>query len=313
MFQFPPQYEHYVYPLTTFTERCILFLAKFSVLRTILLKLFTFEIAPKTSVFAQTIGMENSRNPSAERKTCLYPMVIDEKMTSLIARSCKQQQVSMHGALKTATAFAMSEIILQAAAEKGLAAGELNDGCITSAAVLDRHRTDFSYVTSQLFNIPHTINVNKYAPAVAAANDEQAADFWTLAKDMMRDLNASRDQGKRNWLVMHYLNIGHARRYYRGNRRQAYLMSISNVGNCNYLNRDAAAAGLKITAQFSGTGEHNADPVINTTVTSFNNKIYWAAVYFPNVTSKEFAVRLLQRSIAVLLDNCRKTVVETTD
>ena len=87
-------------------------------------------------------------------------------------------------------------------------------------------------------------------------------------------------------------------------------MGVSNLGDCNFLNRDASAAEtrMRITAVFFATGEHNAGPVLNNTVTSLNNKIYWAAVYFPHVTTRQFAARFLHRSIDVLTNSCTRVL-----
>ena len=89
------------------------------------------------------------------------------------------------------------------------------------------------------------------------------------------------------------------------NARFPSVLELGYMGNCNYLNRERTA-GVKVTAHFSSPALHHAGPVFYNSMTALNDKLCWSVAYFPNVTTKEPAVRYLHRSVEILLENCSK-------
>lgn len=297
----PQDYEDIIYPKLTLFEKGLYVATQYAPVRRILSK-FILYTESKPSGFLRCIGWESERDPSAARKTCLYPMVIDEAHTAMILKACKLHGVTVHCALKTAIACALSSMILEAAHKKGIDESGL-DGRVFTPASLDSKREHASFVSCQVFLLPQDVNVVEHG---------RNPNFWKLAADVKANIVTSQDYHKRRWLLgVGALKGSYVKLLADGELRLATLAGLSNMGNCNFINRGASTA-VKVMANFSTAGEHNSCQPMNNTVVTFNKKIFWSINYFPNATTREFAVEFGHRARDIVIEHSKRATSDTS-
>ena len=291
--QMPLTLTDYAWQKATLMQKFNFYIAKVPFLKRRILKSIG-----TNNLYIKCAGLESDRNPDAERKTSIYPVIIDKPDFAKIRQACKAKQVSVYSAIQTAASQAICEMIVQEASKRRIPVDELTDTSVMCAATVNRDdvtsRDDRSYISPTAYVISHVIDVQAYS------ND--SATFWQRAQAAHRNIRRNVDVRTMRSVTSVSAILGRLDRVF--STRASYPIELTNLGNCNYLNRERAA-GVKVTAHFSSPALHHAGPVFANSTTAVNDRLCWSVAYFSNVTTKEPAVRYLHRSVEILLENCQ--------
>ena len=287
----------YAWRKATLMQKVYFFTAKIPLLKQWILQQICTDYSAE-NLYVKYAGLESDRNPEAERKTSLYPVIIDKPNFAKIRQACKAKQVSVYSAIQTAASQAICEMIVQEASKRRIPVEELTKTSVMCAATANRDdvtpRDHRSYISPTAYVIPHVIAVQAYS--------NSSATFWQRAQAAHRNIRRNVDARQMVGVTSVSVVLGRLNRVF--STRASYPIELTNLGNCNYLNRERAA-GVKVTAHFSSPALHHAGPVFANSTTAVNDRLCWSVAYFSNVTTKEPAVRYLHRSVEILLENCQ--------
>ena len=292
----PPTLDDHIWRKASLLTKLYLLILKIPFLRRGLARK-VYEDFSQENLYVKCVGLESDRNPDAERKTSIYPVIIDKPDFAKIRQACKAKQVSVYSAIQTAASQAICEMIVQEAIKRRIPVEELTKVFVAAAAAVNRDdiiRNNKSFVCTMVYLIPHMIDVT-------ASCDSDT--FWQRAQVAHANIRSNMAACQLDLLYLLAITQGCVKPLF--NTRLPTLIEVTNLGNCNYLNRERAA-GLKITAHFSSAAEHRAGPIFTNSTTAIDDKLCWSVGYFHNVTTKETAVRYLHRSVEILLENCKK-------
>ena len=290
----PPTVDDHLWRKATLLTKLYLLMSKIPFLRQKLVRKI-YDDLRQENLYVKCSGLESDRNPDAERKTSIYPVIIDKPDFAKIRQACKAKQVSVYSAIQTAASQAICEMIVQEASKRRIPIVKLKQP-VAAAATVNRDdvmRNNQSFLGTFSYLIPHSIDVT-------ASCDSDT--FWQRAQAAHNNIRTNMAASQLDLLYLLAVTQGCVKTLF--NTRQPTLIEVTNLGNCNYLNRERAA-GLKITAHFSSAAEHRAGPIFTNSTTAIDDKLCWSVGYFHNVTTKETAVRYLHRSVEILLESCQ--------
>ena len=249
--------------------------------------------------FIQCLGEEKDSHPDVTPATCVYPVSLSRDDTTLILRACKRQKVTVQSGIQAAACIAISELIQEGAATRGILNEDIGTGTVGCPAVLRGHmdekwRQHTSYVISLYYEVLDNIAIADWA---------DADRFWERADHVMKLLRSGHDAGLKMTLFQDTLMLNQIHKF---PKERDQVLNFTNLGNCNYINLGAKA--VRISGHFRAVGEHKTGPVLANCITTLDGRMFWGAVYYPHVTSRHTASRYLNRSIEILLENCRKTM-----
>ena len=115
------------------------------------------------NLYIKCAGLESDRNPDAERKTSIYPVIIDKPDFAKIRQACKAKQVSVYSAIQTAASQAICEMIVEEAIKRRIPVEELTQTSVRAIAAVHRDdviRNNESFLCTLSYLIPHTIDVS---------------------------------------------------------------------------------------------------------------------------------------------------------
>ena len=230
---------------------------------------------------------EQIENPT----TCVYPMVIESDELSMILNACKRHGVTMQSVIQAASTISICELIVKAARERGIADADIADSNVVCAVAMKQHlpaKSDISYVAAMIYPLVQDINVPEFA---------REEKFWEFAQQVKQKLHTNSEFNMKLFVFFQSLFSGHAKAL---PKTRSNLLSFTNLGNCNYLNRDHSS-GVKVTAHYSASGEHVGGPVFANCITTLDNKMFWGAVYYTNVSTRELAAEYVKRAIGLVL------------
>ena len=261
------------------------------------LKLIISMILKHKNPYVQCLGEEKDSHPDVTPATCVYPVSLSRDDTTLILRACKRQKVTVQSGIQAAACIAISELIQEGAERSGILNEDIGTGSVGCTTALRGHmdqkwRQHTSYVISLFYGVLDNIAIADWA---------DADRFWERADHVMKILRSGHDAGLKMTLFAQTLMVN---RIHKFPKARGQLLGFTNLGNCNYINSDAKT--VRICGHFSASGEHKMGPVFANCITTLDGRMFWGAVYFPHVTSRHTASRYLNRSVDILLENCRK-------
>ena len=290
----PPTLDDHIWRKATLLTKLYLLILKIPFLRRGLARK-VYEDFSQENMYVKCAGLESDRNPDVERKTSIYPVIIDKPDFAKIRQACKAKQVSVYSAIQTAASQAICEMIVQEAMKRRIPVDELTKTSVAAAAAVHRDdviRHNESFLCTMVYLIPHMIDV------VASCDSDT---FWQRAQAAHANIRSNMAACQLQFMYLLAKTKGCVEPIFTS--RFPTLLDLTNLGNCNYLSRERAA-GLKITAHFSSAAEHRAGPIFTNSTTAIDDKLCWSVGYFHNVTTKETAVRYLHRSVEILVENC---------
>ena len=292
----PPTVDDHLWRKAALLTKLYLLMLKIPFLRRSLVRK-VYEDLSQENIYVKCAGLESDRNPDAEQKTSLYPVIIDKPDFAKIRQTCKAKQVSVYSAIQTAASQAICEMIVQEAMKRRIPIEELAKTSVVAAAAVHRDdviRNNQSLICTLGYLIRHTIDVTD-----ACDSDT----FWQRAQAAHTNVRSNMAAGQLDFLDLIAIAQGCVKSLFHS--RLPTLIELANLGNCNYLNRERSA-GVKVTAHFSSSAQHRSGAIFCNSITTIDDKLCWSVAYFPNVTTKEPAVRYLHRSVEILLENCKK-------
>ena len=155
-----------------------------------------------------------------------------------------------------------------------------------------------------LIEVTNLGNCNYLIPQMIDVSASCDSDtFWQRAQAAHTNVRSNMAAGQLDFLDLIAIAQGCVKSLFHS--RLPTLIELANLGNCNYLNRERSA-GVKVTAHFSSSAQHRSGAIFCNSITTIDDRLCWSVAYFPNVTTKEPAVRYLHRSVEILLENCQK-------
>ena len=258
----------------------------------------------KKDVFSETVGHVTNHDSETYRETRIYPFELSATDTRSIIAACKYRKVSVQAAIQAAASKAMSEIVLNAAKQKGIAVESLRAGDMTTSASLLKHLKYYGAecLENQIGNF--TFNIKDKVDIVQNAQGE----FWDLVQRNHDYLRGNVYRGLKaanvNDILAVYL---FQERFDLAHKYARNLLQFTNYGNVNYLN-DQYNDLLKITGSYSGIGIHHIGPTFSNFITSVNGRMFWGVLYVPMVTNLDMVKRYSQRCAHILVENCSNVI-----
>ena len=154
----PPTLDDHVWRKASLLSKLYLVILKIPFLR----RRLSRQVYSQKNLYVKCAGLESDRNPDAERKTSIYPVIIDKPDFAKIRQACKAKQVSVYSAIQTAASQAICEMIVQEAIKRRIPVEELTKTSVAAAAAVHRDdviRDNESFLCTLSYLIPHTIDV----------------------------------------------------------------------------------------------------------------------------------------------------------
>lgn len=234
-----------------------------------------------TGIFPPT----SLQDPSALKKTCILPKHLPKEAITQLAKNCKENKCTVHGAFIAATSIAMSTM---------LQSGKLR---IPMAIPLS-----FNVNVRQECNPPVSndelgcLSLDCEFKIAVPVIDEAKEAFWKFAKKCTLDLQQAIAKGKHHSTLklLHTLNIDFPRKMYKlsKNKKTAgrldALINISNLGRHKFRSEVGTDTFECSGVHFAGAG-HNFGPVFGNNIVTVNGDLCWSIVYYSNVVSQDVA------------------------
>ena len=245
-----------------------------------------------------------AKNEDSEQISASYmiPTELNEQDTKLVITGSKKMGVSVHCSIQAASVIAFHDLLKERCdKEDGTTLKPLDKidwNCIGVLKAPPKN-TQESPIALKYYMISDAVDFRKYT--------NESHRFEDLAKDTMKYIAKHKDKaallrGGMYLMDKYYPEISPQFRNFRFSH-----LDLSNMGNCNYLNRDAST-GLKITGAYLGDEGATIGAFLDHFIITMNNKIHWALLYFPPVTKRDFAEEYMKRTLEILLDGCKRAL-----
>ncbi|XP_077998982.1 uncharacterized protein LOC144451937 [Glandiceps talaboti] len=268
-------------------------------------KLVTFAlkemVKSSENVYMKHHPAEMVKNEDVAHESRILPVVIPEPLTTEFIKRCKENGITVHGALTAAFSIAMVQLTF----------GE-------------SVRSKKSIAT--LFQI----NMRRYLPSnpgddnmgVFFGNMEMPVkvpvvktpdDFWKLAKTCYQQVHRLLerevmemskifkylidDLGVNIFKLM--LNAGQKS----GHGRMRPLFSISNMGRCDFVTRENGRT-FELIGTYMSVYAASLGPIFVNNIFTFRKCIYWSIVYYTQITSKETVQQYADLAMKILTNAC---------
>ena len=246
-----------------------------------------------TGIFPPT----SLQDPSAVKKTCILPRHLPKETTTQLARQCKQNKCTVHGAFIAATTIAVSTMLQNGKLRMPMAiplSFKVNVRRESKPQVSDDELGCFSLDCD--FMIP--------VPVV----DVFEESFWKFARNCTYELQNIIGKGKHfsTLKLIHAFHLDLPGQMFKlsKNKKSAgrldTLISISsNLCQHKFGGVDETSAFECNGVYFAGSG-HNFGPVFGNNIVTINEEMWWSVVYYSNVVTEVTACQFADLVFKIL-------------
>lgn len=230
-----------------------------------------------TGIFPPT----SLQDPSAVKKTCILPRHLPKETTTQLARQCKENKCTVHGAFIAATTIAVSTMLQNGKLQMPMTiplSFKVNIRRECKPQVSENELGCFSLDCD--FAIP--------VPVV----DVLQESFWKFARNCTYELQKGIGKGKHfstlKLIDTFHLDLPGQMYKLSKNKKSAgrldTLISISNLCQHKFVGEDETKAFECNGVYFAGSG-HNFGPVFGNNIITINEEMWWSVVYYSNVVT----------------------------
>lgn len=224
-------------------------------------------------------------DPSTLKKTCILPRNLPNEAISQLAKNCKENRCTVHGAFIAATSIAMATMLQN---------GELR---IPMTIPLS-----FNVNVRQECNPPLTsddlgcFSLDCELKMAVPLLQEVREDFWKFAQKCTKQVRQAVAEGRHHSSLkqLHTLNIDLARKRYKASKnkktagRLDSLFNVSNLGRHTF-GKEVDTNAYKCSGLYFAGAGHNFGPVFGNNIVTVNGELSWSIVYYSNVVTQDVA------------------------
>ena len=225
------------------------------------------------------------QDPSTVKKTCILSRNLPKEAISRLAKNCKENKCTVHGAFIAATSIAMATM--------------LQNGKIRMPMTIP---LSFNVNIRQECNPPLTsdelgcYSLDCEFKIPVPVRDETQEGFWNFAKKCTENLCQVVAKGKHHSILksLNTLDIDFARKMYKVSKnkktagRLDSLVNISNLGRHKF-GSEVERKVYECSGVYFAAAGHNFGPVFGNNIVTINGNLLWSIVYYSNVVSQEVA------------------------
>lgn len=234
-----------------------------------------------TGVFPPT----SLHDPSIMKKTCILPRNLPKETISQLAKNCKENKCSVHGAFIAATSIAMATMLQNGKLKMPMSIP-------SSFNINVRQECNPPVANDKLGCLSLDCELKIPVPVLS----ETQESFWYFAKQCTQVLQQAVAKGKHHSTLklLHTLDIDFARKMYKVSKnkktagRVDSLFTISNLGRHKFRSEVETRAFACSRVYFAGAG-HNFGPVFGNNIVTVNGELSWSVVYYSNVVTPDVA------------------------
>lgn len=234
-----------------------------------------------TGIFPPT-GLQD---PNTLKKTCILPRHLPKEAISQLARNCKENKCTVHGAFIAATSIAMSTMLQN---------GKIGIPMTIplSFNINTRQECTPSVSSDELGCLSLDCELKIPVPVI----NESKEAFWNFAKKCTQDLQEAVAKGKHHSTLklLHSLNIDLPRKMYKVSKQKKTagrldtLIKISNLARHKFRS-DVEPRAYECSEVYFAGAEHNFGPVFGNNIVTVNGNLCWSIVYYSNVVTQDIA------------------------
>lgn len=235
--------------------------------------------------FTAVIPPTSLRDPSTLKKTCILPRNLPKESISQLAKNCKENKCTVHGAFVAATSIAMATMLQN---------GELRIPMTIPMS--------FNVNVRQECNPPLTsddlscLSLDCQLKMPVSLLKDLREDFWKFAQKCTKQVKHAVAQGRHHssLKLIHTLNVDLARKFYKASKnkktagRLDSLFNISNLGRHTF-GKEVDTNAYECSGIYFASAGHNFGPVFGNNVVTVNGQLSWSIVYYSNVVTQDVA------------------------
>lgn len=235
--------------------------------------------------FTAVIPPISLRDPSTLKKTCILPRNLPNEAISQLAKNCKENKCTVHGAFIAATSIAMATMLQN---------GELRIPVTIplSFNVNVRQECNPPLTNDDLGCFSLDCKLKMPIPVL----QDMREDFWKFAQKCTKQVKQAVAQGRHHSSLkrLHTLKIDLAGKLYKTSKnkktagRLDSLFSISNLGRHTF-GKEVDANPYKCNGVYFAGAGHNFGPVFANNIVTVNGELSWSIVYYSNVVARDVA------------------------
>lgn len=235
--------------------------------------------------FTAVIPPTSLRDPSTLKKTCILPRNLPKNAISQLAKKCKENKCTVHGAFIAATSIAMATMLQN---------GKLRIPMTIplSFNVNARQECNPPITSDELGCLSLDCEFKMSVPVLQDMHE----DFWKFAQKCTHQVRQAVAHGGHHSFLkrLHTLDIDFSRKFYKASKnkktagRLDSLFNISNLGRHTFGKEIDTKAYECSGVHFAGAG-HNFGPVFGNNIVTVNGELSWSIVYYGNVVTQDVA------------------------
>ena len=237
------------------------------------------------------------QDPSTPKKTCIVPRTLPQEAVLQLAKSCKENQCTVHGAFIAATTIAMATMLQN---------GELRIPLDIPLSCSINVRQECKPVVARdelgCFTLDCQFKVG--VPVLEKSLD----DFWTFAQDCTKRVQeaVARGQHHSTLKMLRTLNTDLARKLHKTSKNKSTagrvdsLLNISNLGRCEFGKEASKRKTFDCTAVYFAKSGHNFGPVFGNNIATINGELFWGFVYYSNVVTHDVACNFSDLVLSII-------------
>ena len=232
------------------------------------------------NAFTRKYSVEIQRNPQIQPRTKIIPVELTKEQTSTLLKKCKEHHTTVQGAVQTAAGVAVVTML-------GEQEFEVESNITVNARPFFKSKVPNEYAGPYV-GLLQSKNMVVTSP--------DAKTFWIMAKSTSEDIHAKLKKNKHIEMLLTFYSMSPLfRQMMSGERktkakddtagkRSRHLVAFNNLGYCKFL--DASPDDdIILRARFGCSAQHQQGPIFCNNLATFNGQLFFAFIYFSNITS----------------------------